>query len=164
MNKFGHFLIGLAIAAAIMYPTIHVHAQQPVDNHYLAGAAIYADPCLTNTPSYGTFSGTANTKLISGTSGKKIYFCSWNDQNGGTATNYAIVEGTGSNCATSTAAFPGLSGGTTAATGWNTGANGGRVLTLGGYSVAQEATNADDVCIFVSAANQVNIGYKYVVQ
>lgn len=141
-------------------------AQQPVLVRGTDGSAattFYVDPCQRGVKTYGSFSGTANTQLIAGTSAKKIYFCSWNDQNGGTATNYAIVEGTGSVCGTGTAAFPGLSGGTTAATGWNVGANGGRTMGNGAAAIAGAATNADNVCVLVSAANQLNIGYSYVV-
>lgn len=167
MNKVRKDVLIITACAALLLWMIRPqtsHAQQPMNSLQLGGSALYVDPCLVNTPSYGTFSGTASAKIISGTSGKKTYFCGWNDQNGGTATNYAIVEGTGTTCGTSTAAFPGMSGGTTAAGGWNTGANGGRVLFLSGYTVAQAATAADDTCILLSASNQVNAGFKYVQQ
>jgi len=152
------------IAPILIGFALLVFAQQPINQSQLGGAAVYADPCLTNTPTWGTFSLTGNTKIITGTSAKKVYFCSWNDQNGGTAQNYAVVEGTGSTCGTSTAAFPGLSGGTTAAGGWNVAANGGRVIAEGGHAFAQEATNADDVCIFISGSTQLSGGFSYVVQ
>lgn len=128
-----------------------------------AGVAVIADPCEVNAKVYDSFSGTANTQLITGTSAKKIYFCSFTILVGA-ATNVAIVEGTGTVCATGIAKFPGLSGGTTAATGWNLSANGGLTYGNGGSSIAAETTNADNVCVLVSAANQTNISYSYVVQ
>lgn len=140
-------------------------AQSPVlinGTNGTAAVKFYVDPCQRGAKTYGSFSGTTNTQLISGTSSLNIYFCSWNDQNGGTATNYAIVEGTGSVCGTGTAAVPGISGGTTAATGWNTAANGGRVIGNGAAAIGATATLADNVCVLVSAANQLNIGYSYV--
>lgn len=128
-----------------------------------AGSTVIADPCEVNAKVYDSFSGTANTQLITGTSAKKIYFCSFTILTGA-ATNIAIVEGTGTVCATGIAKFPGLSGGTTAATGWNFSANGGLTYGNGSSSIAGETTNADNVCVLVSAANQTNISYSYVVQ
>lgn len=129
----------------------------------IAGSTAVADPCNVNAKVYDSFSGTANTQLITGTSAKKIFFCSFSIVVGA-ATNVAIVEGTGTVCATGIAKFPGLSGGTTAATGWNFAANGGLTFGNGGSSIAGETTNADNVCVLVSAANQTNISYSYVVQ
>jgi hypothetical protein len=122
----------------------------------------YLDPCQRGPKTYQTFSITANTKIITGTSAKKVFFCSFNIVVGA-ATNVAVVEGTGTVCATGTATYPGLSGGTTAATGWNLAANGGLTFGNGAASIGGETTNADDVCIFVSAANQTSGGYSYVV-
>lgn len=140
-------------------------ANQSVNVNQKAGSTLVADPCETQAKITDSFSGTANTQLIAGTSAKKIYFCSFSVLVGA-ATNIAIVEGTGSVCATGVAKFPGLSGGTTAATGWNfTSTNGGGfAMGNGGSSIAAEGTNADNVCVLVSAANQTNIGYSYVVQ
>jgi hypothetical protein len=138
-------------------------SNQSINYNQMAGAAVVADPCKTNTPTYDSFSLTANTRLIVGTAAKKIYFCSFNIVVGA-ATNVAIVEGTGSTCGTGTAKLPGLSGGTTAAGGWNFAANGGLTFGNGDAALAQEGTSADDVCILVSAANQVTGAYKYVVQ
>jgi hypothetical protein len=105
---------------------------------------------------------TANTQIITGTSGEKIHICFANLV-AAAATNVAIVEGTGTTCGTSTVAFPGTSGGATAATGWNFSANGGIVIGNGGFAVANEAVAADNVCILVSAANQVSGAISYVV-
>jgi hypothetical protein len=118
------------------------------------------DPCVGQTKSYVNISLTANTKLITGTSAKKIYICQINLVVA-SATNVALVEGTGTACGTSTA---GVMGGSTAATGWNLAANGGLVVGNGASAVAAEATNADDLCLFVSAANQTSGNIAYVVQ
>ena len=101
---------------------------------------------------------TANTQIITGTSSKQTYICSINIVVGA-ATNVAIVEGTGTVCATS---ITGMAGGSTAATGWNFAANGGLTLGNGDSWVIKTATAADNVCILVSAANQVSGSIKYV--
>jgi hypothetical protein len=41
-------------------------------------------------------------------------------------------------------------------------ANGGIAFGNGGFSIGAEATNADDLCVFVSAANQISGGLSYV--
>lgn len=138
-------------------------ANQSVNLAQIAGSTAVADPCKVNAKTYDSFSLTANTQLITGTSAKKIYFCSFSIVVGA-ANNVAIVEGTGTVCATGIAKFPGLSGGTTAATGWNLAANGGLTYGSGEAAIAGETTNADNVCILVSAAVQTSGGYSYVVQ
>lgn len=143
--------------------SVALPANQSVNVNQKAGSALVADPCETQAKVYDSFSGTVNTQLITGTSAKKIYFCSFSILVGA-ATNVAVVEGTGTVCATGIAKFPGLSGGTTAAGGWNFAANGGLTFGNGGSSIAAETTNADNVCVLVSAANQTNISYSYVVQ
>ena len=130
----------------------------------IAGSTAIADPCQVNARTYGNINQTTGTQLITGTASKKIYFCSWNDQNGGTAQNYSVVAGTGTVCATTTVAVTGLSGGTTAATGWNVAANGGRTLGNGQSSIAATTVNADNVCLLQSASIQISGGFSYVVQ
>jgi len=103
---------------------------------------------------------TANTQLITGTASKQSYICSINIVVGA-ATNVAIVEGTGTTCGTGTAAVPGTSGGSTAATGWNFSANGGIAQGNDLGAIARTATAADNVCILVSAANQVSGGISW---
>lgn len=121
------------------------------------------DPCQSETPSYFNISTTANAQLITGVSAKRVYLCAFNVAVAA-ATNVALVAGTGSVCATNTVAVPGASGGATAATGWNFSANGGIALGDGMSSFAQTTVNADNVCIFLSAANQTSGGGKYVVR
>lgn len=95
---------------------------------------------------------TANTQIIPGTASKQTYICSINLVSAA-ADNVAVVEGTGSTCATSTA---GMAGGATAATGWNFAANGGIAQGSGLGAVMRTATAADNVCVFVSGATQVS--------
>jgi len=97
---------------------------------------------------------TANVRIIQGNSSVpyKTYICSI-ELLVGTATNVAIVEGTGSTCGTNTA---GMAGGATAATGYNFGANGGIAHGSGIGAIMVTATPQDDVCVLVSAANQVS--------
>jgi hypothetical protein len=79
------------------------------------------------------------------------------------AANVAVVEGTGSVCATSTTGVGGF-GGATAATGWNFAANGGIALGNGDSSLGAEGTSGDNLCIFNSGSGQVSGGISYVVQ
>lgn len=129
----------------------------------IGGTAVVADPCQANVKSYFATSGTASVKIITGTAAKKTYICSINVVVGA-AQNVAIVEGTGTTCATSTVTYPGLSGGTTAAGGWNFAANGGIAYGNGSAAVGQATTAADDVCAFVANAVQTNVSGTYVQQ
>ncbi len=114
--------------------------------------------CDTN----ANISQTGNTQVITGTSAKKIYVCAMNLVTA-TAQNIAVVEGTGTTCGTSTAAFPGTSGGSTAATGWNLAANSGIVLGGGLGPIGIEATNADNVCVLQSGSGQISGSIWYTV-
>jgi hypothetical protein len=97
---------------------------------------------------------------VTGTSAKKIYICSINLVTAA-ANNVAMVEGTGTVCATGIA---GMAGGSTAATGWNFAANGGLTQGNGMGSIMAEATNADNLCLLQSAAVQLSGVIGYVVQ
>ena len=82
--------------------------------------------------------------------------------NNNAADNVAVVEATtGTSCGTVTA---GIYGGTTAAAGFNFGANGGISLGNGGYSVGKTATNNNDICLITSAATQLTGGILWVTQ
>lgn len=120
------------------------------------------DPCRVNANSFAKISQTTNTQVITGTSAKKTYICAINLVTAG-ANNVAIVEGTGTVCATGIAGVS--TGGTTAATGWNFAANDG--LTQGngmGSVMAANNANADNVCILQSAAVQLSGVIAYVQQ
>lgn len=110
---------------------------------------------------FGTLGVTGSSQLITGEAGMRIYFCQWNDLSA-SAENYAVVEGTGSTCGTNTAAVGGLSGGTTAANGWNVSANGGRTMAPGNSSVGATFTPGDNVCILLSGSTLVSGGFAYV--
>jgi len=120
------------------------------------------DPCKGQTKSYASINQTASTQLAAGTASKKLYVCSINVVVS-TAANVALVEGTGSVCATGTAGVPGF-GGATAATGWNFGANGGIAVGNGDSSLGAEGTAGDNLCLFNSGSGQVSGGLSYVVQ
>ena len=121
------------------------------------------DPCQVNTKSYANINGTAGATIITGTASKKIYVCSLVLVTA-TAQNINLVSGTGTVCATGTTAMLGLSGGTTAATGWNLAANGGLTLGSGGFSLGQTQNNADNLCMLTSSTGQITGGVSYVVQ
>ena len=124
--------------------------------------SLVVDPCKAQTKFYASINQTANTQIVAGTASKKIYICSIQVVVA-VATNVALVEGTGSVCATGTAGVSGF-GGATAATGWNFAANGGIALGNGGAAVGAEGTNADNLCLFNSGTGQVSGGISYVVQ
>lgn len=94
---------------------------------------------------------TAGTQLITGVASQKIYFCTVVVVSA-TAQNIALVEGTGTVCATGIA---GLWGGTTAATGPNLAANSGFVTASSTYTNFT-ATAADNVCLLQSGTGQLS--------
>jgi hypothetical protein len=120
------------------------------------------DPCQAQAKSYASINQTANAQLAAGATSKKIYVCSIHVVVAA-ATNVALVEGTGSVCASGTAGVNGL-GGATAATGWNFASNGGIALGNGDSSVGAEGTSGDNLCLFNSGSGQVSGGISYVVQ
>jgi hypothetical protein len=120
------------------------------------------DPCSGQTKLFASINQTASAQLVSGTASKKIYVCSIHVV-AAAAANVAVVEGTGSVCATGTAGVGGF-GGATAATGWNFAANGGIALGNGASSLGAEGTGGDSLCVFSSGSGQVSGGISYVVQ
>lgn len=123
---------------------------------------VITDPCQGAAPTYTpiNISASGSTKIITGTSAKKTYICDFHVVTNA-ANNVALIEGTVTNCGTGTA---GMAGGTTAASGWNFSANGGISFGSGGFSMMNSATNADDVCLIVSASTQLSGGVKWVQQ
>jgi hypothetical protein len=145
--------------------SVALPANQSVNISQINGAAPVLDPCQGQTKLFINISQTGNTKLVTGTSAKKIYICGISVPPQAAAVNLALVEGTGSTCGTSTVAIPGITGGDgTAAKGANMAINGGFMYGNGGYSIGQETTNADDMCLFQSGSGQVSGGLAYVVQ
>jgi hypothetical protein len=120
------------------------------------------DPCKAQTKLYASINQTGNTQLVAGSAARKIYVCSIHVV-AAAATNVAVVEGTGSVCATGTAGVSGF-GGATAATGWNFAGNGGIALGNGDSSLGAEGTSGDNLCIFNSGSGQVSGGISYVVE
>lgn len=142
--------------------SVALPANQSVNEAQIGGSAVVADPCQTSAKLYISITQTANTKLVTGTSSKKISICSIHLVTA-TAQNIALVEGTVTTCGTGTAGVSGF-GGATAATGWNLAANGGLTYGNGASALGQEGTAADDLCLFQSSSGQVSGGLSYVVQ
>lgn len=146
---------------AVAFAPLALLAQQPVQTTD-GSHTLVIDPCQGQTKVFVSFNQTANTKIVTGTSSKKIYVCSISVVTA-TAQNVAVVEGTGTVCATGTAGVQGF-GGSTAATGYNFAANGGIAIGNGASSIGAEGTNTDDFCLFQSSSGQVSGGMSYVVQ
>jgi hypothetical protein len=109
------------------------------------------DPCATTAKASVAISQAISTQIIIGTTAKKTYVCSisWVSSD---AENLSLVEGTGSLCATGTAA---IIGGTTAATGPNYATNSGLTLGSGVAFVAAGRNNATNVCLLQSGTGRV---------
>ncbi len=126
----------------------------------IAGTVPVLDPCQANSGSQALINLTAGGTMITGTSAKQTYICAL-DIVSATAQNIALVEGTGTVCATNIA---GMAGGTTAATGWNLAANDGLVKGSGGFWVYKTATTGDNVCLLLSSSGQTSGAIRYVQQ
>jgi hypothetical protein len=117
----------------------------------IGGIKAALDPCAMYphvfTPIRLTAAGT--TQVIAGTALKNTYICQANFPPQVVAVSMAIVEGTGTNCATISRA---LFGGTTAATGAGITASDGFEAGDGSAAVMATTTTADAVCIAASAA------------
>ena len=123
------------------------------------------DPCwATNSKSGAAINLTASGQVITGTASKKTWICSI-DIVSATAQNIALVEGTGTTCATN---IFGLAGGTTAATGWNLAANGGLTKGSGVGTVISPSADANataaNVCLLLSGTGQTSGQITYVQQ
>jgi hypothetical protein len=119
------------------------------------GATAFADDvCQSNKKTYTLINTTTNAQLVAAPpAGQRLYVCGIYFGPIATATNVALVYGTGSICGTNTTA---VFGGATAATGWNFGAGQGSNIGDGGFSISSDTTTAENLCILVSAANQVS--------
>jgi hypothetical protein len=116
--------------------------------------APYIDPCQRGAKTYYPVNiSTATTvRFAAPTASKKTYICAIS-LIVGAADNVNIIEGTGGTCGTATA---GVTGGTTAASGFNFPANGGIVSGNGGFAVAATAGTNVDTCLITSAAVQLS--------
>ena len=133
-----------------------------------AGAAVdassisdwFVDPCQREAKSYFVVD-VVNTTLVdiaSAVASEHVYICAINLVTNA-ANNVAIVEDTTTLCASPTA---GLTGGTTAAEGWNFAANGGLTLGNGSSTVMRTATVNHFVCLAASASTQLSGHVAYV--
>ena len=125
-------------------------------------AQVSPDPCTTGvkTPASINIASSSGATIVTGSAGKKVFICAF-DLVTATAQNIALIEGTGTVCASNTA---GMAGGTTAAAGWNFGANGGLTKGNGVGTIYQTATSGDNVCILPSGAAQVSGSMMYLIQ
>lgn len=117
------------------------------------------DPCQVVAKTNLTGTQTTSTKIISGTSAKKTYICSF-VVIAGAAEIMNITAGTGATCGTGTSVVLGSS---TAANGLSFAANGGLTLGNGAATViAVTAAAADDVCLTQSGSNRLTYHLTYV--
>lgn len=110
------------------------------------------DPCFGNLKTLLLINQTTGTQLLAGTANTKIYLCSI-IMISATAQNLALVEGTGTVCATGTA---GVTGGSTANTGFNWIANEGLTAGSGVGTLAATATAGNNLCLLQSSTGQVS--------
>jgi len=107
---------------------------------------------------------TATTTLaVTGVAGRHVRICSINVVTNA-ANNIAFIAGTGATCGTSTA---GMTGGTTAAEGWNFASKGGITQGMGfgeimSTNISGGATG-DSVCIVTSAGTQLSGQFSYAI-
>lgn len=131
---------------------------EPINVAQKGGATVIAGPCEREVPLYAQINQATDAQIITGTASERIYICSAMLVSA-TAQNVAVIDGTGSVCATSPT---GLLGGSTAATGQNLAANGGFVLPFNPGGWAKTSTDADNVCIDQSSTGQVSGVITYV--
>lgn len=118
------------------------------------------DPCSSQAHVYTpiSLSAAATTVLVSGVSSKKKFICAIMLKNNA-ANNVALFSGSGATCGTSPHS---VMGGQTTGAGFILAANDGFVAGSGSNAIAATSTNADDLCIALSAASQVS-GYAVTV-
>ena len=116
--------------------------------------SVLSDPCSSAPATLVPISITtaAATQQVTGATNKKIYVCEI-VMIAGAADNVAVIEGTGTNCGTGTAA---LAGGTTSANGLNFGSNGGLIAQRTGFSHFWTQTAGDNICLTASSAGPLS--------
>lgn len=122
----------------------------------------YVDPCQRGAKTHRPFSASAagNIQIADATgTGNKVYICSIVLVTNA-ANNVALIEDDTALCVSPTA---GMAGGTTAATGWNFGANGGLTFGDGSSSVFATAATNRFVCLAMSASTQLSGNIAYVI-
>jgi hypothetical protein len=118
------------------------------------------DPCSINMRVVVPINLAAGGQLITGVTNKTTYICSVHLVTA-TAQNIALVEGTGTVCATNTA---GMAGGNAAATGWNLAINQSLALGNGNAWILATATAGRNVCLLLSGTGQTSGAIQYVQQ
>lgn len=165
-NVIGHVIADSGSTTAVTQPTAgNLNATVVGTGTFAAQitALAAADPCVGTLKVLASISQTTNTRIITGTSAKKIYICAINIGPNADAENISLVEGTGSTCGTSTIAVPGTPA-AAAANGWQMAANGGLTYGSGMGTIAATSVNADDVCLLQSGSGRIAGGISYVVQ
>lgn len=114
-------------------------------------------PTVCDTHKAVSMTSATTTLMVTGVSGRHVRICALHLVTA-IANNVAIISGTGATCGTGTA---GISGGTTAANGYNFAANGGLTIGSGFGEVMRTVATGDSVCIITSAAGPLagNIAY-----
>lgn len=110
------------------------------------------DPCQGQTKVFTLISITTGTQVVTGTASKKQYVCEFQITTA-TTQNIALIEGSGSVCASSPL---GLLGGATAATGFTFVANEGIVIGNGSSAIAATTVNANNICVLTSSTGQIS--------
>lgn len=103
---------------------------------------------------------TASGQEIAGVSGAKVHICSI-DLVTSTALNIALVEGSGTVCATSPL---GMAGGNTAASGWRFAANAIFIKGDGSQDIFTSTVNGNSVCLLSSGTGLFSGSIQYVIQ
>lgn len=137
-----------ACVIALLIATGSVVAQSQL----ILPGGVPADPCRDTVESVVIINQTTGTQLITGATGTRVYICSLALVTA-SAQNLALVQGTGTVCATGVA---GLMGGATAATGFNLAANQELVIGNGSAAVVWTTANAVNVCLLQSGSGQVS--------
>lgn len=115
------------------------------------------DPCSAGTKLFVPISQATGTQLLTGTASNRTYICSIVvSQPSSSTQTFSLVNGTGTVCATSTAA---MIGATTAANGMQLPFSHGS----GSASIAKSTVNADNVCLLQSSTDRIAGVLSYVV-
>jgi hypothetical protein len=129
----------------------------------LASNQSVGDPCTYQTKSSTPIAAIANAVtqiLVPGVSAKRVYVCSI-ALISSSGQSFSMIEGSGATCGSSTAA---VMGGTTALSGLTLAANGGITLGSGSGTVAQTATNQNNLCLTTSLTPSVAGNLMFVQQ
>lgn len=116
-----------------------------------------ADPCVSGTKIFVPITQTTSTQWVTGTSSMRTYVCSFMvTQPSSSTQTFALVNGTGSVCASSPAA---MIGGSTAANGMQL----PFALGTGAGSIAKSTADAANVCLLQSGSDRIAGVMSYVV-